>query len=274
MNTKYLQNQNGQIAYEDTGSGPLVVCVPSLGDVRSEYRFLAPRLVEAGYRVLCMDVRGHGESSTEWDDFSVAGVGSDLLALIRAQDAGPAVVVSNSMAGGASVWAAAESPEWIAGLMLIDPVVRGESTWQNLLLYRALFARPWGPAAWVKYYTTLYPTHKPADFDSYIAALRANLKEPGRMEALQKMIAASKSASEARLPKVTAPARILMGSKDPDFKDPEAEARWLAESLHAEYLMIPNAGHYPHVEMPEVTAPLVLSFLASLKETWGAQHVA
>ena len=126
MNTKYLQNQNGQIVYEDTGSGPLVVCVPSLGDVRSEYRFLAPRLVEAGYRVLCMDVRGHGESSTEWDDFSVAGVGRDLLALIRAQDAGPAVVVSDSMAGGASVWAAAESPEWIAGLMLIDPVVRGE----------------------------------------------------------------------------------------------------------------------------------------------------
>ena len=44
MNTSFLDQLGGRIAYDDTGSGPLVVCVPSMGDVRGEYRFLAPQL--------------------------------------------------------------------------------------------------------------------------------------------------------------------------------------------------------------------------------------
>ena len=33
-----------------------------MGDLRSVYRFLAPELVGAGYRVATMDLRGHGDS--------------------------------------------------------------------------------------------------------------------------------------------------------------------------------------------------------------------
>src|ERR671923_247479 len=50
----------------DAGVGPLVVCVPSMGDVRGEYRFLIPQLVAAGYRAVSMDVRGLGETSAAW----------------------------------------------------------------------------------------------------------------------------------------------------------------------------------------------------------------
>ena len=71
------------IAYDSAGSGPLVVGLPGLGDVRQQYRFLAAQLVEAGYRVVTMDIRGQGESSVGWPAYSVAGVGSDILALIQ-----------------------------------------------------------------------------------------------------------------------------------------------------------------------------------------------
>jgi pimeloyl-ACP methyl ester carboxylesterase len=110
----------------------------------------------------------------------------------------------------------------------------------------------------------LYPTRKPADFTEYRAALKANLSQPGRLEALKKMMLASKSASEQRLPKVKAPALVLMGSKDPDFKPPEAEAQWVAGRLNARYEMIPSAGHYPQAEMPEITGPKVVAFLRSI----------
>ncbi len=56
------------------------------------------------------------------------------------------------------------------------------------------------------------------------------------------------------------------GKLGPDFKDPEAEARWVAGSLRGTYQMVNDAGHYPHAEMPEVTGPLVASFLQTLKE--------
>ncbi|MFO7633410.1 MAG: alpha/beta hydrolase [Caldilinea sp.] len=271
MTTQYLTHHTGRIAYDDSGSGPLVLCAPSMGDVRAEYRFLAPPLVAASYRVVTMDLRGLGESSTQWDDFSVAGVGSDLLALIRHLDSGPAVIVGASMAAGAAVWAAAETPELVAGLVLIGPFVRGETSAANALLYSALFNRLWGVAAWKWYYSTLYPTRKPADFAVYTAALGANLKEPGRLEALQAMMHASKAASAERVGSVSAPALALMGSKDPDFSDPEAEAQWVAGAVHGRYTMIDGAGHYPHAEMPETTAPLIAEFLQTVQ---AAHHVA
>ncbi len=262
MNTSFLELAQGRIAYDETGDGALVVCVPSMGDVRGEYRFLAPRLAQAGYHVVTMDVRGHGESSTTWDDFSVAGVGSDILALIRHLNAGPAVVIGDSMAAGATVWAAAEAPELLAGAILVGPFVRSEPSLFTSLLFGALFSRPWGPTLWQWYYKTLYPSRKPEDFAEYGRKLRKNLAEPGRLEALQKMLAASKSASEQRLAHVKAPVLVLMGAKDPDFKAPEVEARWVAEKVNAQLHMIEGAGHYPHAEMPEVVAPLVLAFLA------------
>ncbi len=264
MTTKYLTQGNGKIAYDDAGSGPLVVCVPSMGDLRGEYRFLIPQLVEAGYRVVNMDVRGLGETSVEWDDYTVVGVGGDIIALVRELEAGPAIVIGTSMAAGAAVWAAAEAPELIHGMVLVGAFVRGEGTWFSNLLYSTLFARPWGASMWLKYFSTLYPTRKPDDFAEYTSALKANLKEPGRLETVLKMIRASKRASEERIPQVAKPTLVLMGSKDPDFKDPETEAKWVAENLKGTYTIIEGAGHYPHAEMPEITGPLMLEFMQSL----------
>jgi len=119
---------------------------------------------------------------------------------------------------------------------------------------------------WLKYFNTLYPTRQPADFAAYTAALHANLKAPGRMEALHKMLMASKLASEERLPRVTAPVKVLMGSKDRDFKDPEAEAKLVATSLRGTYHMIENAGHYPHAEMPDLVGPIILATLKEFHE--------
>ncbi|HYN89566.1 MAG TPA: alpha/beta hydrolase [Ardenticatenaceae bacterium] len=256
---------NGSIAYDERGAGPLIVCVPSMGDVRGEYRFLAPRLAAAGLRVVTMDVRGHGESSTEWPDFSVAGVGADIVALVRELDAGPALVVGTSMAAGAAVWAAAEAPEVVAGMVLIGPFVRGEAaSGLARLFYGLLFGGPWGPAFWLRYYASLYPSAKPADFGEYLAALGANLREPGRLMALRQMILASKRASEERLPRVKAPVLVVMGSRDPDFKNPAEEAGWVAGQLNATLRMVEGAGHYPHAEMPEQVAPAIVEFARSV----------
>ncbi len=265
--TQFLRVADGTLAYDDTGAGdggrPLVICVPSMGDLRAEYRFLRPQLVAAGYRVVTMDVRGHGESSVRWPDYSVAAVGADALALKRALSDQPAVLIGDSMASGAAVWAASEAPDAFAALALMDPVTRDFGpTWYGPLLYNTLFAAPWGAAVWGAYYAHLYPSQRPADFAAYRAALMTNLREPGRLAALRRMILASKAASAARLGRVTTPAFVVMGSKDPDFPTPEREARYVAEQVHqAPVRMIDGAGHYPHAEMPDVTGPAIISWL-------------
>src|SRR5262245_48112192 len=62
-NANFLTTPEGRIAYDDVGKGPLLVMVPSLGDLRQEYRLFVPPLLASGFRVVTMDLRGHGESS-------------------------------------------------------------------------------------------------------------------------------------------------------------------------------------------------------------------
>ena len=64
MATQSLKHQNGTLAYDDTGSGPLVIDVRSMGGVRGDYCFLVPQLVAAGYRCLRLGVRGSGQGGT------------------------------------------------------------------------------------------------------------------------------------------------------------------------------------------------------------------
>ena len=263
MATQYLQLMDRKIAYDVTGSGPLVVCVPGMGDLRSEYRYLVPQLVFGGFQAATMDVRGHGESSPAWQDYSVAGVGSDILALIRELDGKPAVLIGNSMAAGAAVWAAAEAPDLVSALVLIGPAVHGEVGWPVRLILKAFLTRPWGPSAWIWYYSRLFPSRKPADWIDYTAALKSNLAEPGRLKALLKMMSASKAASADRLSQVNKPVLTIMGSKDPDFKNPQSESDWVTAQLNGISKMIDGAGHYPHTEMPEITGPEVVAFLQS-----------
>ena len=64
--TEFLDIEGGRIAYDVTGSGPLVVLPPGIGVRGQAYLFLAPVLAQAGYRVATADLRGHGESSMGW----------------------------------------------------------------------------------------------------------------------------------------------------------------------------------------------------------------
>lgn len=261
--TQYLAVDGGRIAFDDSGgSGPLVIAVPGMGDLRSEYRALRPALHQAGYRVVTMDVRGFGDSSAQWRDQSARAVGGDVLRLVEHLDAGPAVVLGNSFAAGSALWAAREAPQQVRGVALLGPIVRdGEPNWLMSAVVKLGFAGPWRVRFWMSYWHSLFPSRKPTDHAQAAAALEANLREPGRMDALRTMVGLSKADTEAIVQDSRVPALVVMGSRDPDFKDARAEAEWLAQALHADSLLIDGAGHYPHLEHVELVLPTLLDFL-------------
>lgn len=265
-NTQYLDRPDGRIAYDDLGQGPLVVMVPGLGDVRAEYRKLAPKLVDAGYRVVTMDLRGHGQSSTGWPDYSSSALGSDVEALVAHLDAGPATLVGDSMGAAAVAWAAADAPQQVDNLVLIGPFVRAETDtawWQNLIMGAMIkvgLNGPWAPSMWGNFYGSIYG-EKPDDFDAYRQALVASFSEPGRMEALRGMMAVTKADVAARLHEIIAPTLILMGTADPDFPDPRVEADKVAKLVNGRVAMVDGAGHYPQVEQPELVARKMIAMM-------------
>src|SRR3954467_7266884 len=254
MSTMRIESEGGELAYDVVGEGPLVVCAPSMGDLRGEYRYLAPRLAAAGFRAASIDVRGHGDSSTSFSDYAASAIGRDLLAVVRALG-GPALLVGTSMSAAAAVWAAAQAPELVRGIVLIGPVVRDlPMTGFQRALIKVAFLRPWGAKAWTAYYRTLYPSHPPDDLADHVTSLQKNLRQKGRLEALRAMMWASKADCEARLAEVRAPALVVMGTLDPDFLDPSAEAKRVADAVRGDLFLVDGAGHYPHVEVAEATA--------------------
>lgn len=128
----------------------------------------------------------------------------------------------------------------------------------------ATIAGPWRVAFWMAYWNSLFPSRKPADHAQAKAALTATLREPGRLDALRAMVGLSKADTEALVHRSRVPALVVMGTRDPDFADANAQAHWLGHALDTEPLIVESAGHYPHLEMPERVGPALLAFLASV----------
>jgi len=166
------------------------------------------------------------------------------------------------MGAGAAVWAAAERPDLVAGIALLGPFVRNAPI--NPLMawaFRIAMSGPWAPTVWHSYLPSLYPGRKPADFDEHRARIRASMRRPGYATTFTATTRSSHAPAAARLAEVQAPALVVMGTADPDFKDPTSEARWIVDHLaNAEQVLVPGAGHYPQAEDPETVNPVLVAF--------------
>ena len=277
--TEFLEVDGGTIAYDVTGDGPLVVLSHGIGDRRQAYRFLAPKLAQAGYRVASADLRGHGESSmgrksvTGTDDaITHPDIAADLLALIR-HLGGPAVIVGHSISGGAATIAAVQAPELVSAIVEINPFTKKQSLslggFLRVRRYRRGLTRLLGTqlfkslSMWLRYLDVAYPA-KPADYDAYMAALAAKLREPGRMAEFLKTGKSKPAETGTRLPDVRCPALVIMGTLDPDFADPRAEGDAIVAAMPAglgTVAMVAGGGHYIHAQSPDEVAALVIPFL-------------
>ncbi len=277
--TEYLQLDGGRIAYDVTGAGPLIVLSHGMGDHRQVYRFLTPRLVAAGFRVAVMDMRGHGESSLDWTShdggvaISRTDVALDILALIR-ELGGPAVIVGHSLSGGSATIAAAREPDLVRAIVELNPFTRVQSfavgklftlrryrRGQLLVIGTMVFR---SLRLWLRYLDAAYPLKTP-DFDEYLAGLTATLREPGRFADFMKTGKSTPADAEAQLANIECPALVVMGTEDPDFVDPIAEGEAIVALMPAGLGTVaaaPGSGHYPHAELPELVADLIVKFLA------------
>ncbi|MEV8364024.1 alpha/beta fold hydrolase [Streptomyces niveus] len=243
------------------GSGQLIVLAHGMGVSRDAYRAVIPPLVAAGYRVAAVDLRGCGESSVDWPDWSRTAIAGDLLAVVR-HLGGPAVLVGHSISGGAATIAAAREPSLITAVVELGPFTRLR---QGML--RLLGAAMFGSVPlWRSYLDVAYPGVKPADWTERLGRIDSLLREPGRMKALKGMGKGTPADAGAQLGNVRCPVLIVMGTLDPDWADPHAEGSATVDALPAglgTLKMIEGAGHYPHDQFPDEVVSLTLTFLGS-----------
>jgi len=107
-----------------------VVCLPGLSRSADDFAVLAAALSSdaiAPRRVLALDYRGRGLSEYDRDpaNYTLAVELADLLAVLIARDAAPAVFIGTSRGGLLAMMLSAARPTAIAGVVLNDigPVI-------------------------------------------------------------------------------------------------------------------------------------------------------
>jgi len=114
-----LQMPWGRTAYSQTpGAGVPLLFLHGTSCDSSDWEHVLSSLPD-GWRCICMDFRGHGQSDAPENEFTLDDVSGDVLALIDRLGVGRAVLVGHSLGGIVAMHAAAKS-EAIAGLILLE----------------------------------------------------------------------------------------------------------------------------------------------------------
>ncbi len=274
--TEFLDVDGGRIAYEVTGQGPLVVLAHGMGDNRTTFRFLVPVLAEAGgTRVASTDLRGHGESSTGWPSYTRTRA---RPATARADQApgrprGHRRTLLRRRRGHHRRRAGPRTGPRHRGDQPVHPVA--EISFGAFLTnrrYRRGGLRLVGVALtgsvgmWKSYLNIAFPGRKPADYDTAIAALLANMREPGRMAAARAMGRSQpvRRRRRARRRPGKCPALVFEGTLHSDWPDTKAEGDTIVAAMPAglgQLVMVSGAGHYAHAQFPDQVASALLPFL-------------
>jgi pimeloyl-ACP methyl ester carboxylesterase len=137
--TRHFEHEGHRLVFDEYGTGDrAVVLLPGMLLSRKMHGPLAETLAGNGYRVLCLDPLGHGDSDrpTEMWNYSMTIFGAQAVALLDHLDIEAAVVGGTSLGANATLEAAVIAQERFRGMVIEMPVL------DNALLFCAMTFTP------------------------------------------------------------------------------------------------------------------------------------
>jgi pimeloyl-ACP methyl ester carboxylesterase len=267
-------------ALEWGDAGPVVLLLHGFLEHAHAWDFVAPPLAAAGYRVVAVDFRGHGD--TEWVGpggyYHFADYTADLAFLVRALG-GRVALVGHSMGASAALVYAGTEPARVRALVAVDglgpPDTSPEAAPDRFATWIAgleqagergrVAAAPADPAARLRERFPRFST----DVAAHLAA--HNLRDDGgrqvwKFDGLHRTALPQPyyvAQARAFWRRITCPVLYVEGADSPLRLDAADEAERLA-ILRARRVVIPDAGHHPHLEQPEHLAAALVEFLGAV----------
>jgi len=273
MRTRRFTVRNGLTLLADESgpeSGLPVVLLHGGGQTRGSWKNGAASLAEAGYRVVALDTRGHGESSWAPDgDYSIGAMTNDLRQVLAQLPPRPALVGA-SMGGMTALCLLGEpEPPPVRALVLVDIVPRFNRDGANRILeFMTANSDGFTSVEEAADAVAAYNTHRPRPKD--ISGLRRNLREQeGRFYwHWDPVFISSQFGDRAKLGqmleeasgRVNVPAMLVRGALS-DLVG-EAEVQYFRELMpHAEFADVAGAGHMVAGDRNDAFNDAILSFL-------------
>lgn len=115
--------RGAKLTYQQMGEGPDLVLVHGLATNRAFWYATLAQAFKNNYRVTLYDLRGHGYSELTEQGYSASAMAQDLEGLLDHLGISQAMVVGHSYGGGVALELAAQQPERVSHLALLDTKV-------------------------------------------------------------------------------------------------------------------------------------------------------
>lgn len=266
--------RNGEIYYEESGSGELIVLMAGLGHGAAYFEKTLPVLGRLG-RAVAIDPRGVGRSTSRSENYSVEGWAEDVIELAECLGSRRVHLVGSSLGACVALQAAVDFPGRVSSLVvvagfseldrslelnfrmrigIIEKLGLGDELAAHIAMWtlgREYINTAEGQAAVER----LFAAVRRNSPERYLAFIRAILAF-GRVEPGQE----GQPKLTQRLGEIRVPTCVIVGGQD--ILTPVSQSRQIAERIPgAEVYVIPGCGHITFSEKPDETAKLVGDFL-------------
>ncbi len=258
-----LPLKDRSIAYDLVGpeNGPVVCMTHSLASDHGMWAEQVPPLLAAGFRVLRLDMRGHGGSDPLPGDYTMSDLAGDVAIVLDGLSIDRVHFIGLSIGGMLGQAFALEHGNRLASAMWCDTLPAtppGAEVWQQRVdtVRAANSLRPLADPTIERWLTEAFKARNPIRYKQ-IRDTIIGITPTGYLGCVG---AIRNFDFVARLPSVKLPVLVVCGSDDAGTP-PEGNRRIANLVPGARYEEIADARHFPNVEHPETFNRIMMGWL-------------
>ncbi|MEN8042136.1 MAG: alpha/beta hydrolase [Actinomycetota bacterium] len=255
-----VQVNGVSLHYTDQGEGDPVLLIHGLGSSGADWEMQIPALIP-DFRVIAVDLRGHGQSDKPDGPYSIAMFAGDVAAVIEELGIAPCHVVGLSLGGITALELAATRPELVrravivnAGPEFVPKTFKDKAAvWQRRILVKVAPLRTMGEIIAER---TL-PEDKHAELRERVAETIASNDKAAYQASMKAIVGWSVL---DRLNRITSP--ILVVASEFDYSPSEAKQPIVDLAQDARMVVVPETRHLLPVEKPREFNKILQAFLS------------
>lgn len=246
-----LSIQNRAIAYDDIGpeDAPVICMTHSLSSDSGMWAEQMPPLLAAGFRVLRIDMRGHGGSDPVAGNYTMAELADEVAIVLDALNIGKVHYIGLSIGGMLGQGFAIRHPARVLSAMWCDTLPQtppgGEAVWAERMemVRKAGSLAPGADTTMERWFTDAFKPRRPGRWKQ----MRDTVASTTTAGYLGCSAAISNYDWTPDLPKLKLPVLVVCGDQDPGTP-PEGNKRIAALVPGGRYEEIAGAKHFPNIE--------------------------
>jgi pimeloyl-ACP methyl ester carboxylesterase len=262
---QFVDLADGLTHYEIAGpaSGQVVILVHGFSVPYYIWDTTFKALTRAGFRVVRYDLFGRGYSDRPDIDYDGELFENQIIDLIYALDLdSPIDFIGLSMGGAITMRFAANNPEWVRKIVLVDPVHQASSTpvlpqWigSHVLALSLIPGLAEG-----QFTDFLHPENYPLWAYRYRVQMQYEGFRRAIISTIYEFATEDHLANYRKVQELELLVQMIWGMQDQTLDIAGADT--VQSVLDVEYLPVDESGHLPHIEQADIVNPAIVEFLS------------